>query len=183
MGEADSPRHAGTRLSFERVGPAARRPLPQDESLAPAIRQFLSVGVGDRIIARSELAQENAVLVRRGAALPRREAAAPPIQERVDPDAMLREMQRQLHLATVRHAPLKGIGALEDAADVGLIVGADRLHHLAVDDVMRKVRAQPHFGDGVEQQQGREKVVGDAVAMRLELDRNAFLVGNRHPSA
>ena len=91
------------------------------------------------------------------------------------------KMQRQLHLTTVRHPALKGIGALEDAADVSLIVSADRLHHLAVDHVVRKVRAQPHIGDGVEQQQGREKVVGDAVAMRFELNRNAFLVRDRHP--
>lgn len=90
-------------------------------------------------------------------------------------------MKRQLDLAAIGDAALEGIGALENAADIALIFGADRLHHLAVDDIMREVGAEPHLRDGVEEEQSREEVVGNRVAMRLELNRELLFVGDREP--
>ncbi len=96
---------------------------------------------------------------------------------------MLREMKRQLDLTAIGDAALEGIGALENAADIVLILGGDRLHHLAVDDIVREIGAEPHLRHGVEQEQSREQVVGDPVAMRLELNRQLLFVGDLKPRA
>ena len=161
--------------------PAFRRPLLQQQRFASAVRKLLAVRAGDRIVARAQFAKEDAIRIGGIALAPRSEAARPPIPERVDPDFMLREMQRQLHLAAVGDAALKRIGAVENAPDISLVFGADRLHHFTVDDIVREIGAEPHFRHGVHQQQGREHIVGDAVAMRLELDRQALFGRNFEP--
>ena len=94
---------------------------------------------------------------------------------------MLWEIQRQLDLAAIGDAALEGIGALKNAPDIALIFGGDRLHHLAVDDIVRKIGAESHLRDGVEQEQSREQVVGDRVAMRLELNRELLFIGDHEP--
>src|SRR5690242_21654420 len=48
---------------------------------------------------------------------------------------------------------------------------------------MREVRAEAHLRHRIEEEQRREEIVGDAVAMRLELDLDAFLLGHREPLA
>ena len=103
-----------------RALPAFRGPLLQQQRFAPAVRQLLAVRAGDGVVAGPELAEEDAIRVGGIALAPRGEAARPPIPERVDPDFVLREMQRQLHLAAIGDAALKRIGALENAADISV---------------------------------------------------------------
>ena len=89
---------------------------------------------------------------------------------------MLREIQLQLNLLAACDPSLKTVGPVDDPLDQPLVAMVKRQLELPVDDEMRKIGAEPHFRHGVDQAQRGVKVVGDAVAVGLELDRHADLV-------
>ena len=95
---------------------------------------------------------------------------------------MLREIELQLDLLAAGHTPLKTVGPVQYPADHGHFMRLQRMLEFAVDNKMRKIGAEPHFRDGIQQGQGRKQIIGDAVAVGFELDRNPHLIRHVHPA-
>ena len=172
----------GTRRSrprTPRLAPQRPRHLAQRQRLGPAIRQFVPLRVGDGVVGRPELAQEDCRVVRCGPRLPGGKTGPPPVAEQRDPFFVLRKTRRDLDLAARRHAALETVGARQHALDQRLQLRRRRARHFAVHDIVRKIGGQPHLRHRVQQLHGRKQVVGDAVAMRLELNFHPFFVGDR----
>jgi hypothetical protein len=124
---------------------------------------------------------ENGVGGRAGA--PEAEAFLPPAQEEIEPLPVLREGDLHLDLLARSDAALERVRAFEDAADQSLVVGAQGIAELAIDEIVREIGAEPHLRHGLHQQQREIEVVGNAVAVGFEEDGHADLVGHRHPGA
>src|SRR5882672_3852771 len=145
-----------------------------NQRLLPAIGELVAVRPGDGVLRRPKLAEKAQRVVGAGARPPQAEALLPPAGEEIEPLLVLREGDLHLDLLAARDAALEGIGTLENAADEGVVLGRDRVPELTVEQVMREIGAEPHLGHRVEQQQRREEIVGDAVAVSLELNLDAF---------
>jgi len=85
-------------------------------------------------------------------------------------------------LAAARNAPLKRVGAGENARDQVLQARRRRTRHFAIDDVVRQIRREPHLRDQIQQLNRHEQIIGDAIAMRLELNRHRLLLGDAQPA-
>src|SRR5713101_4336383 len=162
-------------FGFE-LGPDCPRMIAQRQGFFPTVRELISVGARHRVFRRSELAEEVESCIGFRAVSPFAEARLPPAEKKPQPLLVLRKAKRELDLLARCNTALERTGAMQDAADPFLAFGGDRPGELAADDIVGEIGRDHHLGNRVEQMQGGEQVVGYAVAVRLELYRDADLL-------
>ena len=102
----------------------------------------------------------------------------PPALKQLNPFLVLREIKLKLDLLAAGNTALKAVGAVQNALDQPLIAVVKWQFELPVDNKMRKIGAEPHFGNCINQTERGIKVIGDAVAMGFKLDRHANFIGH-----
>ncbi len=112
----------------------------------------------------------------------RPEAVLPPTHEEIEPFALVREAQLDLDLLAARDSSVKSPALVDHPVHQAVILVGDRPREFATDDVVRQVTGQAQFGKTVEQAKREVEIGGHAVAVRLEVQRHAFVLRQPPPA-
>ena len=92
---------------------------------------------------------------------------------------MLRKAELHLHLFPAGDPAMDAPAVVEDAVDQRVVLRRDRPGEFAPHQIMRQVGGQPQVGEAIQQPQGKEQVGGHAVAVGLDMHRDAGLTASR----
>jgi hypothetical protein len=95
---------------------------------------------------------------------------------------VVREADLHLDLLAARDPAMEAPAVVDHPPHQAVVLLGNRPGELAADDVVREVPGESQVGKAVEQAEGEEQVRGHPVAVRLEVQRHAGVLGHPAPA-